>query len=425
MITSGKHVDLINEKIGILKNEINQAGKLGLLNIHKQCENLIKNLLNLSYGLNLTNLNEPVSNFPGIDIGDKANGIAFQVTSEKTSEKVDETLAKIIRHKHYTTFPTMKIFMLTAKQGKYTLNTNINGLFAFDASDNVMDLDDWLKKIQHLDVGRLQKIVDIIEAELPYTIQKLKGEEDKAVAKAKTLIDIDASLRISKMPFFHHSAIRLRPLGKSFSTPLLYQALDEFYQGMKKSNLYLFNPVYKRGQTAQQIDFYDKLANGNVINYFTEGALRIQANNITLERATFSSQLTELTRLIIEANAITTLLICLRQLYGRQPMQVELDVDITSNGKLYYMSQNSPLHVHSYFSSPVLNPSPLSFSKIVHNVANETLNDIYQDILHGFVTEGQPGYFFDPFLKLNEVEQNQRNEWFRNNFAPTVKEIDD
>jgi hypothetical protein len=45
--------------------------------------------------LSLVNLNENRSNAPGLDLGDEANGIAFQVTAERTSAKVNETLAKL------------------------------------------------------------------------------------------------------------------------------------------------------------------------------------------------------------------------------------------------------------------------------------------------------------------------------------------
>lgn len=425
MITSGQLFDSINEKTAILKNEISQAGKVGILNIHKQCENLVKNLLNLSYDYALVNLNEPVTNYPGIDIGDEGKGIAYQVTSEKTSLKVDDTLEKVIRFRHYVKFPSIKVFMLSAKQGTYTLNTDLKGLFVFDASKDIIDFDDWLKFVQHLPADKLQAIKSFLDTELPYTIQKLKGEEAAAEQKSKTLIDTEASLQISKMTYFQHSVIRVRFLGRSFSTPALYQKMNKFYEGIKKNNLYLFNNVYLRSQTTQQMDYYEKLNRGQVVNYFGEGALRIQANSIIFEKASYTTEQTILTNLTTEFLAIFTLLIMAKELYGTQTMQVELDVDIASNGKLCFMMQNSYLHVNNYFSSPVLNPSPLSFSKVVHNVENPTLNHIYTELIHGFVTEGQPGYFFQPFLELNETEQNRTNAGLKGVFSPALKDLDE
>lgn len=425
MITSGKIIEQVNEKIAILKNEIKQAGILGILNIHKYCENLVKNLLNLTYDYQLINLNEPISNFPGIDIGDESHGIAYQVSSEKTSSKVDEMLEKVIRFKHYVKFPSINIFMLSPKQGSYTLNTNINGLFAFDTAKNIVDFDDWLKDMQHLPLARLQQIIELLEAELPYTISKLKGVEAAAAVKSTTLINTEASLQISTMPYFQHTVIRVRLLGRSFSAPVLFQALDKFYDGVKKNNLYLFNPYYRRSQTAQQIDFYDKLENPNTPDYFKEGALRIQANSIIFEKASYQAEKTMISNLVTEVLAITSLLIMLKQLYGKQPMQVELDFDLASNGKLCFFSQNSPLHVNNMMTTTFLDPSPLSFSKMIHDISNATLNDIYTEIIHGFVSEGQPGYFFTPYLELNETEQNRSSEGLKAIFAPSLKDIED
>jgi hypothetical protein len=65
---------------------------------------------------------------------------------------------------------------------------------------------------------------------------------------------------------------------------------------------------------------------------------------------------------------------------------------------------------------PLLNRSLLSFSKVIKDVSDATLNDVYRQILHGFVTESQPGYFFPLFIDLNETEQNPANVWFRNYF---------
>ena len=45
--------------------------------------------------IRLVNLNASRSNEPGLDLGDAAEKTAFQTTSEVTSAKVNDTLAKI------------------------------------------------------------------------------------------------------------------------------------------------------------------------------------------------------------------------------------------------------------------------------------------------------------------------------------------
>jgi hypothetical protein len=39
-------------------------------------------------------------------------------------------------------------------------------------------------------------------------------------------------------------------------------------------------------------------------------------------------------------------------------------------------------------STPVFNPPPLSFSKVINDTTDEFLNEVFNEIIHGFVTEG-------------------------------------
>jgi hypothetical protein len=425
MITSGHLFDKINEKIAILRTEITQSGKRGVLNIHKQCENLVKHLLNHTYGYELINLNVPITNFPGLDLGDENIGIAYQVSSDKTSGKVDDTLEKVLRFKHYIKFPQIKIFILGSKQTSYALNIVTTPHFKFSTKKDIVDFDDLLKDIQDLDAPKLKTIFDLLEVELPYTLTQLKGEQTAVELKNEHLISVTDSLLHSQMPYYTHSAIRIKFIGLRFSLATLHQQLNKFYAEVKKNNLYLFNPYYLKGQNAQQMDYYEKLNNGNVVNYFREGALRITPTHITVEFASYSTEQLQLTTLNNEILAIQTLLIFCKQLYGKKIFQLELDIDLTSNGKLSYMRQNSVLNVGNYMSTPVLNPPVLSFSKMIGDTSNETFNEVFNEIIHGFVTEGQPGYFWDPFIYLNEAEQNRSNEFYRNHFAPMLKDLDD
>lgn len=68
--------------------------------INKLSEGFVMNLLNIIYGLKLDDLNKEKANYPGIDLGDIAKGIAVQVTSEKTSSKIKDTYEKIYSEKN-------------------------------------------------------------------------------------------------------------------------------------------------------------------------------------------------------------------------------------------------------------------------------------------------------------------------------------
>jgi hypothetical protein len=53
--------------------------------INKVAEDLALKLLNEIFGLQLVNLNIEKSNYPGIDLGDKINKVAYQITSRNDS----------------------------------------------------------------------------------------------------------------------------------------------------------------------------------------------------------------------------------------------------------------------------------------------------------------------------------------------------
>jgi len=412
----------ISQNIAILRTEISQSGKLGLTDIHKQCENFIKHLLNRIYGYQLVNLNGSIANFPGLDIGDEQQGIAYQVSSERTSAKVDDMLDKVLRYRHYEKFPSIKLFLLSEKQTTYSINTQTAPFFNFNWKTDIVDFGDMLKVIQDLDLHQKTDILQFLQDELPYTLNILKGNEKPANIKKPYLINVEASLVKSGMPYYQHAVIGIRFLGNNLSTADLYKKLDKFYEGYKKSNLYLFNDVYRQPSTAQQIDFIDKLGKKNSLDYYKEGALRISHNQIIFEVASYTAEKAKLSPLIQEILALTTLLIFSNQLYGNKKFQIDLDFELATNNKLSLIPQNSHLHLINYTSWPILNPSRISFPKILTDVSNETLNSIYKQIIHSFVTEGNYG---QPFMDLDEQAQNKASDWFRNYFAPTLQDLDD
>ncbi|MDH2345143.1 SMEK domain-containing protein [Bradyrhizobium sp. SSUT77] len=64
----------------------------------------------------LTNLNRKQKNFPGIDLGDDHDRVAFQVTSSTTLEKVKFTVRQFMDRAYYNTFDELFILVLARKQ---------------------------------------------------------------------------------------------------------------------------------------------------------------------------------------------------------------------------------------------------------------------------------------------------------------------
>src|SRR5688572_13321380 len=92
MLTRGLIIGKIVDDLASLKYQIETRNKLGQFDLTKFCEDFFKEIFNITYNLNLINLNTTRSNFPGLDLGDDKKQIAYQITSQKTSAKVTNTL---------------------------------------------------------------------------------------------------------------------------------------------------------------------------------------------------------------------------------------------------------------------------------------------------------------------------------------------
>jgi NACHT domain/Pentapeptide repeats (9 copies) len=94
--------------------QITNAAGTFHLNIH--AENLLVGLLNATYDLDLVNVNHVKNgNYPGIDLLDEKNGVAFQVTSMPDMEKIKKTIAGYFANRTYEKAPILKMYMLTRK----------------------------------------------------------------------------------------------------------------------------------------------------------------------------------------------------------------------------------------------------------------------------------------------------------------------
>jgi len=158
LINSGRFKEFIIEKIALLKTEITFLTKKGLNNENLHCEFLIKNILNIIYDWELVNLNTIKSNYPSIDLGDFANRVAIQITSTKTSEKVNYTLKKFFEYNLNSDFDELFVFILKDKQGSYTITEKQNTLMPFDESKHILDFSDILNKLDTIDEENLIRL---------------------------------------------------------------------------------------------------------------------------------------------------------------------------------------------------------------------------------------------------------------------------
>lgn len=119
MITSGYLIGQIIDEFSALGEQAKLRNRLGLSDLSVYSENFFKDIVNTVEGYQLVHANEKRANEPGIDLFDKTNKIAFQVTTTNTSEKVKHTLQQITAN-HLKKYNRYLILILGEKQKSTT-----------------------------------------------------------------------------------------------------------------------------------------------------------------------------------------------------------------------------------------------------------------------------------------------------------------
>ncbi len=120
---------------------------------------ILKSVYNLPH---LVNLNRKQKNFPGIDLGDDHDRVAFQVTSTTTLDKVKFTVRQFMDRAYYNTFDELFILMLGRKQASYSqasVNDVLTDQFAFNCKKHIIDLADLLGLVSGLRLAAQERVL--------------------------------------------------------------------------------------------------------------------------------------------------------------------------------------------------------------------------------------------------------------------------
>jgi len=149
--------DNISRTLAITRYDIEQHQLVNdqSLNIHG--ENWFRDIFNFIYSTNFfinANLKTKSGNASAVDLIDIDKKLAYQITTTKTKEKVDNTLVKIktTEYKNYT----LKIFFLLEKS-KFQKDTKkyFKDKYNIDIQNYLFDYTDLLKDIESLETDRL------------------------------------------------------------------------------------------------------------------------------------------------------------------------------------------------------------------------------------------------------------------------------
>jgi len=174
MISRGHYIGEILDMMALVSKQIEFRCAHGLTDLNIYIEDYYRKILNIALGVNMENLNATRSNEPGLDIGDKTAKIAFQVTSNKTSAKINNTLEKIKDNDLQTVFTCIRILIVGEKQGSYTgVDETLCKELSFNIS-NIWDITDVLKLVVTLETRQVKEIHDYIKEEAIRLEEELK-----------------------------------------------------------------------------------------------------------------------------------------------------------------------------------------------------------------------------------------------------------
>ena len=180
MITSGYLIGQIIDELSDIAQQAKIRNKLGYTDLSVFVEDFFKVILNETFDLSLLNTNATRANEPGIDLGDKKNRIAFQVTTDKTSNKIIHTLRKITPEQR-DSYDCFKILIVGDKQEKYDAVTTalenrtdiddsseenekrIHEKITFNPETDIIDLTDLVRDIVSLDITNIQNIHTLVQ----------------------------------------------------------------------------------------------------------------------------------------------------------------------------------------------------------------------------------------------------------------------
>ncbi len=162
MNTRGVIIGKIIDDLAILMASVKLRNKANLYDLTKVSEDFFKELLNLIYDFNLVNLNQSRSNEPGLDLGDKYKGIAYQVTSSRSSTKVNQTLHKIT-DSHKTQYSEFRVLIIGKKQDSYSIKEEYLVDIDFNWKKDIVDVNDIIRDLVVLDIDRLELIFTLFK----------------------------------------------------------------------------------------------------------------------------------------------------------------------------------------------------------------------------------------------------------------------
>lgn len=148
-----------------LSTQVKVHNRLNLTDINIHSENFYRDLLNLAFDYNLVNINIIEPNTAAIDLGDKGNKFAIQVTSTSALAKTRHTVSKFIENKLYEKYDRVVILNIVSKT-THAVSTVGDDAYSMNTKDDIWDIGDLAVRINDLGLSKIQEIHDFLNQQL-------------------------------------------------------------------------------------------------------------------------------------------------------------------------------------------------------------------------------------------------------------------
>ena len=162
-----EYYDGIEMRLNWLVERTNSRAKQNILDLNIHAETFFEKLLNVIYDLCLENLNKVSKNAKGVDLIDRNNKIAFQVTSTATTTKINNSIKKL--GEDYQGYTLKFMFIGNGIHSKLSKKSyNDNSYVNFDPANDILDVTTLLSEIVYInDIHKIEKIYTLCESEIP------------------------------------------------------------------------------------------------------------------------------------------------------------------------------------------------------------------------------------------------------------------
>lgn len=169
----------VAHELGVLRSRIDYLSKINLRDQNVVAEYHLQEILNIAYNLKLESSNAIVSNAVAIDLQDKVNAVAVQVTASSGRAKIQETIDKFISSGLHEKYEMLWIVILGSKQKNYK-SFRIDNDFYFSPSEHIIDFGDIVSKLSTLPLTKIEKILRLLQQD---SLKQPKRENPRTAHK--------------------------------------------------------------------------------------------------------------------------------------------------------------------------------------------------------------------------------------------------